>query len=103
MIRRPPRSTLFPYTTLFRSVYLKDLLKAIAGADLVLGSRYLGGRVAVANWPMARLMLSYSANIYARWVTGLRVWDLTGGVKCFRRRGVPGGGGRAVGGARQRA
>ena len=67
-------------------VYLKDFLKAIAGADLVLGSRYLGGRVAVANWPMARLMLSYSANIYARWVTGLRVWDLTGGFKCFRRR-----------------
>src|SRR6266513_1673454 len=59
---------------------------AIAGADLVLGSRYLGGRVAVANWPMARLMLSYSANIYARWVTGLRVWDLTGGFECFRRR-----------------
>src|SRR6184192_4874915 len=67
-------------------VYLKDFLKAIAGADLVLGSRYLEGKVAVANWPMARLMLSYSANIYARWVTGLRVWDLTGGFKCFRRR-----------------
>src|SRR5437899_11548814 len=64
---------------------LKDFLRAIAGADLVLGSRYLGGRVAVVNWPMARLMLSYSANIYARWLTGLRVWDLTGGFKCFRR------------------
>src|SRR5216110_1545515 len=66
--------------------HLKDFLKAIAGADLVLGSRYLGGRVAVANWPMARLMLSYSANIYARWVTGLRIWDLTGGFKCFRKQ-----------------
>jgi len=31
-------------------------------------------------------MLSYCANIYARWVTGLRVWDLTGGFKCFRRQ-----------------
>jgi len=67
-------------------VHLKDFLKAIAGADLVLGSRYLAGKVAVANWPMTRLMLSYSANIYARWLTGLRVWDLTGGFKCFRRQ-----------------
>jgi dolichol-phosphate mannosyltransferase len=31
-------------------------------------------------------MLSYCANIYARWITGLRIWDLTGGFKCFRRR-----------------
>ncbi len=65
--------------------YLKDFLKAIEGADVVLGSRYLEGKVAVVNWPMGRLMLSYCANIYARWVTGLRIWDLTGGFKCFRR------------------
>jgi dolichol-phosphate mannosyltransferase len=65
--------------------YLKDFLKAIPGADVVLGSRYLEGRVAVVNWPMGRLMLSYCANIYARWITGLRIWDLTGGFKCFRR------------------
>lgn len=66
--------------------HLKDFLKAVAGADLVLGSRYLGGKVTVVNWPMGRLMLSYCANIYARWITGLRIWDLTGGFKCFRRR-----------------
>jgi len=66
--------------------YLKDFLKAVEEADLVLGSRYLGGRVAVVNWPITRLMLSYSANIYARWVTGLRIWDLTGGFKCFRKQ-----------------
>ncbi|HEV8305703.1 MAG TPA: polyprenol monophosphomannose synthase, partial [Gemmatimonadales bacterium] len=66
--------------------YLKDFLKAIADADVVLGSRYLEGRVAVVNWPMGRLLLSYFANVYARWVTGLRIWDLTGGFKCFRRR-----------------
>ncbi|HXQ28763.1 MAG TPA: polyprenol monophosphomannose synthase [Gemmatimonadales bacterium] len=66
--------------------HLKDFLKAIAEADLVLGSRYLGGRVTVVNWPMGRLVLSYAANIYARRVTGLNVWDLTGGFKCFRRR-----------------
>jgi len=66
--------------------HLKEFLKAIADADLVLGSRYLGGRVTVVNWPMGRLVLSYCANIYARWLTGLRIWDLTGGFKCFRRR-----------------
>lgn len=65
--------------------HLKDFLAAVAHADLVLGSRYLGGRVTVVNWPMGRLLLSYFANIYARWVTGVRVWDLTGGFKCFRR------------------
>jgi dolichol-phosphate mannosyltransferase len=66
--------------------HLKEFLKAIEEADLVLGSRYLGGRVTVVNWPMARLLLSYMANIYARRVTGLIMWDLTGGFKCFRRR-----------------
>lgn len=66
--------------------HLKDFLKAIVDADLVLGSRYLGGKVTVVNWPMGRLVLSYCANIYARRLTGLRIWDLTGGFKCFRRR-----------------
>ena len=66
--------------------HLKEFLNAVADADLVLGSRYLDGKVTVVNWPMARLLLSYIANIYARRVTGLRVWDLTGGFKCFRRR-----------------
>jgi len=66
--------------------HLKEFLKAVEGADLVLGSRYLGGKVTVVNWPMGRLVLSYGANIYARWLTGLRIWDLTGGFKCFRRR-----------------
>jgi len=66
--------------------HLKEFLNAVGEADLVLGSRYLGGKVTVVNWPMGRLLLSYSANIYARWLTGLRIWDLTGGFKCFRRR-----------------
>ena len=66
--------------------HLKEFLKAIEDADVVLGSRYLEGKVTVVNWPMGRLMLSYCANIYARWITGLRIWDLTGGFKCFRRR-----------------
>ena len=66
--------------------HLKDFLKAVGEADLVIGSRYLGGKVTVVNWPMGRLLLSYSANIYARWVTGLSIWDLTGGFKCFRKQ-----------------
>jgi dolichol-phosphate mannosyltransferase len=66
--------------------HLKQFLNEIEGADLVLGSRYLGGKVTVVNWPMTRLLLSYGANLYARWITGLRIWDLTGGFKCFRRR-----------------
>ena len=65
---------------------IPDFLRAIQTADLVLGSRYLNGEVNVVNWPMSRLFLSYSANIYARGVTGLPVFDATGGFKCFRRK-----------------
>jgi dolichol-phosphate mannosyltransferase len=65
---------------------LPAFLEAIQSADLVLGSRYQNGQINVVNWPMSRLFLSYSANIYARHVTGLQVFDATGGFKCFRRR-----------------
>ena len=66
--------------------HLPAFLGAIQEADLVLGSRYLNRRATVVNWPMTRLLLSYGANIYARWVTGLKLYDATGGFKCFRRR-----------------
>lgn len=66
--------------------HLPQFLEAIQNADLVLGSRYRNGRVTVVNWPMGRLMLSYCANIYARTVTGLQLFDGTGGFKCFRRK-----------------
>jgi dolichol-phosphate mannosyltransferase len=66
--------------------HLPQFLRAIENADLVLGSRYRNGKVTVVNWPIQRLLLSYSANVYARIVTGLPVWDATGGFKCFRRR-----------------
>ncbi len=65
---------------------IPEFLKAIANADLVLGSRYQDGHVNVVNWPMSRLFLSYAANIYARRVTGLPIFDATGGFKCFRRK-----------------
>jgi dolichol-phosphate mannosyltransferase len=66
--------------------HLPEFLKAAEDADFVLGSRYLNGKVTVVNWPMSRLVLSYGANIYARLVTGMRLWDATGGFKCFHRR-----------------
>ncbi|MFW6330261.1 MAG: polyprenol monophosphomannose synthase [Gemmatimonadota bacterium] len=65
--------------------HLPQFLAAIREFDLVLGSRYLHGRVTVVNWPMSRLLLSWFANQYARLATGLPVTDATGGFKCFRR------------------
>jgi len=64
--------------------YIPDFLKTVSNSDLVLGSRYIRG-VNVVNWPMTRLLLSYFANVYARWITGLPIKDSTGGFKCFRR------------------
>jgi dolichol-phosphate mannosyltransferase len=66
--------------------HLPLFLEAAQNADFVLGSRYLDGNVTVVNWPIRRLMLSYGANIYVRIVTGMRLWDATGGFKCFRKR-----------------
>lgn len=64
--------------------YLRNFLIEIQQHDLVIGSRYISG-VNVVNWPMARLLLSYYANVYTRIVTGLPLRDATGGFKCFRR------------------
>jgi dolichol-phosphate mannosyltransferase len=66
--------------------HLPQFLAAIETADVVLGSRYRNGKVTVVNWPIGRLMLSYAANVYARAVTGLPLFDATGGFKCFRRK-----------------
>jgi dolichol-phosphate mannosyltransferase len=66
--------------------HLPVFLDSADEADLVLGSRYRQGKVTVVNWPISRLILSYSANLYARAVTGLPLFDGTGGFKCFRRR-----------------
>lgn len=59
-------------------------LEAVKENDLVIGSRYLNG-VSVVNWPIRRLILSYFASVYTRWVTGLQLRDCTSGFKCFRR------------------
>jgi len=63
---------------------IPNFLEKIKENDLVLGSRYVNG-VRVLNWPMRRLLLSYSANVYTHLMTGLPVHDATGGFKCFRR------------------
>jgi dolichol-phosphate mannosyltransferase len=59
-------------------------LIAAEQSDLVIGSRYIHG-VNVVNWPMSRLILSWSANLYTRLITGMPVRDATSGFKCFRR------------------
>ena len=59
-------------------------LQKMASCDLVVGSRYTNG-VRVVNWPIRRLILSYTANLYTRIVTGLPIKDATGGFKCFKR------------------
>jgi dolichol-phosphate mannosyltransferase len=66
--------------------HLPAFIEGLHDYDVVLGSRYLQGRVTVVNWPMARLLLSYFANVYARVITGLPVADATGGYKGFRRQ-----------------
>ena len=64
---------------------IPNMLKAIQQADLVLGSRYIDG-VRVVNWPLSRLVLSKGASYYVRIITGLPIYDPTGGFKCFRRK-----------------
>jgi dolichol-phosphate mannosyltransferase len=60
------------------------LLAAAAEADLVLGSRYVEGG-GIENWSLVRRAISYGGSLYARALLGVRVRDLTGGFKCFRR------------------
>ncbi len=63
---------------------IRNFLEAVKKYDLVLGSRYVRG-VNVINWPMRRLLLSYFANKYTRFITGMPIQDATGGFKCFRK------------------
>ncbi|OGU41592.1 MAG: dolichyl-phosphate beta-D-mannosyltransferase [Ignavibacteria bacterium GWB2_35_12] len=58
-------------------------LEELKNNDLVIGSRYITG-VNVVNWPLSRLILSYGANMYSRFITGMPIKDATGGFKCFR-------------------
>lgn len=66
-----------------------DLIKlynacALDRADLSVGSRYVKG-ITVVNWPMSRILLSYAASRYVRWITRMTVKDSTAGFVCYRR------------------
>ena len=64
---------------------IKEMVRLLNNYDLIIGSRYIDG-VSVVHWPIKRLILSYSANVYARIVTGLPIKDSTGGFKAWKRK-----------------
>lgn len=64
---------------------LPGLIEKLAEADVVIGSRYVDGRVTVVNWPMSRLLISYFGSRYARIITGMPVRDGTGGFNGWTR------------------
>lgn len=61
---------------------LPRLISQLKNHDLVIGSRYVEG-VSVVNWPIRRLILSYGANIYSSFITGMPINDGTGGFKAW--------------------
>lgn len=66
---------------------VERLLEAAQSNDLVIGSRYIDG-IRIINWPFHRLLLSYCASLYTRFITGLNILDVTGGFKCFTRKAL---------------
>jgi dolichol-phosphate mannosyltransferase len=66
-----------------------DLLRlrqaCIEGADAVVGSRYVNG-VNVVNWPMSRVLMSYFASVYVRFITRANIHDATAGFMCYKSR-----------------
>ncbi|MCG3165749.1 MAG: Polyprenol monophosphomannose synthase [Bacteroidia bacterium] len=67
----------------------EDLIKlydacAKNGADLSIGSRYITG-LNVVNWPLGRVLMSYFASVYVRFITGMEIRDTTAGFKCYKR------------------
>jgi dolichol-phosphate mannosyltransferase len=66
-----------------------DLLRlrdaCVNGADMSVGSRYVKG-VNVVNWPMSRVLMSYFASVYVRFITGVSIQDFTAGFVCYKRK-----------------
>ncbi|MES2375131.1 MAG: polyprenol monophosphomannose synthase [Bacteroidota bacterium] len=66
-----------------------DLIKlrtaCVEGADVAVGSRYIKG-VNVVNWPMSRVLMSYFASVYVRFITGVNIQDFTAGFMCYKRK-----------------
>ena len=68
----------------------EDLLKlhhacSVENNDVAIGSRYISG-VNVVNWPIGRVIMSYYASAYVRFITGMKIMDTTAGFKCYRRK-----------------
>ncbi|MGB5419297.1 polyprenol monophosphomannose synthase [Algibacter sp.] len=68
----------------------KDILKLynackIDGADVAIGSRYINNTVNVVNWDMKRLLMSYFASKYVKFITRMRIHDTTAGFVCYKR------------------
>jgi dolichol-phosphate mannosyltransferase len=66
-----------------------DLLRlheaCVEGADAAIGSRYING-VNVVNWPMSRVLMSYFASVYVRFITRIKIQDSTAGFMCYKRK-----------------
>lgn len=67
---------------------LERLYEACASGkgDVAVGSRYVDGKISVVNWPIMRLLMSYYASAYVRFVTRMKVFDATAGFVCYTRR-----------------
>lgn len=65
---------------------LPRFIEAARDHDVVIGSRYVGGRVNVLNWPVSRLFISVFGSRYARTITRMPVRDATGGFNCWHRK-----------------
>ncbi|MDR0790669.1 MAG: polyprenol monophosphomannose synthase [Bacteroidales bacterium] len=67
----------------------KDLINlynaCCKGADLAIGSRYVDGKISVVNWPIGRVMMSYFASLYVKYITGMKIGDCTAGFACYRK------------------
>lgn len=67
----------------------EDLVRLVEacekGADLAIGSRYISG-VNVVNWPIGRVLMSYYASAYVRFITRMKIKDTTAGFKCYTRK-----------------
>lgn len=57
----------------------------VNGADMAVGSRYVDGKISVVNWPIGRVIMSYYASTYVKFVTGMHVCDSTAGFACYTR------------------
>ena len=63
---------------LFSACHVKE-------ADMAIGSRYVKG-INVINWPLGRVLMSYLASVYVRFITGMRIMDTTAGFVCYRKK-----------------